>query len=129
MKEVQIKVFDDQDFINADLFKSLGINRNASRVLVYLLHNDKANSRDIEISTGLKQPQVSRGLKFLRSMSIVDSIVSSEKSAKGRKKNIHSLNVDINHLINMIDNQIYTEYRNKVMTLNNLSDFYGVVHE
>jgi predicted transcriptional regulator len=129
MKEVQIKVFDDQDFINADLFKSLGINRNASQVLVYLLHNDKANSRDIEIATGLKQPQVSRGLKFLRSMLIVDSIVISEKSAKGRKQNIHSLYVDINHLINMIDNQIYTEYRNKVMTLNNLSDFYGVVHE
>ena len=48
--------------------QSLGVNRNAARLITYLKDMDESSSRDIEMATGMRQPEVSIAMRPLREM-------------------------------------------------------------
>jgi predicted transcriptional regulator len=45
------------DFVES--LQSLGVNRNVARLITYLKDVEEGSSRDIEMATGLRQPDVS----------------------------------------------------------------------
>jgi predicted transcriptional regulator len=56
MKDSEIKVLDEDDHIFVKALSNLGMSRNVAATMAYLMNVDEATSRDIEVSTGLRQP-------------------------------------------------------------------------
>jgi predicted transcriptional regulator len=59
MKDSEVKVLDENDYIFIKALSNLGMSRNVATAMAYLTNVDEASSREIEISTGLRQPEVS----------------------------------------------------------------------
>ena len=86
----------DWEFVNG--LQSLGINRNAAKLITYLKDVDESSSRDIEITTDLRQPDVSIALRTLRSMGWL-SERDAKGSGKGRPQKIYALRATIEEII------------------------------
>ena len=50
---------DEKDWAFINGLQSLGVNRNVARLITYLKDIENGSSRDIEMATGLRQPEVS----------------------------------------------------------------------
>ena len=55
MKDYEVKVLDENDHIFIETLRNLGMSRNVATTMAYLMNVDEASSREIEISTGLRQ--------------------------------------------------------------------------
>jgi predicted transcriptional regulator len=91
-------VADERDWEFANGLQSLGMNRNVAKLITYLKDVDESSSRDIEIATDLRQPEVSIATRTLRSMGWL-----SERDAKGigkgRPQKIYALRTTIDEII------------------------------
>ena len=83
------------------LFRA-GYPKNVARSLAYLLRVHNANSRDIELATGLRQPEVSIAMQKLRKIGWVkkDDV---RKKGKGRPTHSYSLEVKPGYIIKQIE--------------------------
>ena len=66
MKASMVKTLDDRDREFAETLQKLGVQPNVAAMITYLMNVDKATSREIEIGTDLRQPEVSICAKTLR---------------------------------------------------------------
>ena len=65
MKDYEVKVLDENDHIFIETLRNLGMSRNVATTMAYLMNVDEASSREIEISTGLRQPEVSHAMRLI----------------------------------------------------------------
>ena len=56
MKNYEFKVLDENDHIFIKTLSNLGMSRPVATTMAYLMNVDEASSREIEISSGLRQP-------------------------------------------------------------------------
>lgn len=98
MKEHKVKVLDDKDLEFAETIRSLGLPRNVAYTLTFLANVDEATSRDIEMGTELRQPEVSIAMKELRGNNWV-SVREYNREGKGRPVKIYKLGVPIDDII------------------------------
>ena len=66
IRETTINVADEKDMEVIEGLRCLGINRNVAKLITYLSNVKESSSRDIEIATGLRQPEVSIAMRPLR---------------------------------------------------------------
>jgi predicted transcriptional regulator len=112
MKEIRINQFDDQDYQNVEMLRSLGINRNMAHVIVYMANQKESRGKEIEIATGLRQPQVSHAMKKIRALSWIDEKYSKKvKGSKGRPYKIYNLNISIYNILDYYQNKLYEQYQ------------------
>ncbi len=78
--------------------RSLEVPRNAAEIIIYLASMNEATSRDIEMGTGLRQPEVSIGMRTLRENNWVDER-EIKREGKGRPMKVYSLSVPIDEII------------------------------
>jgi predicted transcriptional regulator len=83
MKDYEIKILDENDHVYIEALRNLGMSRNVATTMAYLVNVDKASSREIEISTGLRQPEISLAIRLMHNQSWV-SVRSEKKPGKGR---------------------------------------------
>ena len=69
MKDFEIKVLDEEDHIFIETLRDLGASRSVATMMAYLMNVDEASSREIEISTGLRQPEVSLAMSLMHNQS------------------------------------------------------------
>jgi len=69
MKDFEIKVLDEEDHIFIETLRDLGASRSVATMMAYLMNVDEASSREIEISTGLRQPEVSLAMRLMHNQS------------------------------------------------------------
>ena len=86
----------DLEFENGLL--GLGINRNVAKLIAYFKDVDEGSSRDIEIATDLRQPEVSIAMRTLRSMGWI-SEHDVKSPGKGRPLKIYALRATIDEII------------------------------
>ena len=82
MKDYEIKVLDEEDHIFIETLRELGASRSVATTMAYLMNVDEASSREIEISTGLRQPEVSLAMRLMHNQSWV-SVRSKKSLEKG----------------------------------------------
>lgn len=98
MKASKVKILDDRDREFAETLQKLGVEQNVAAMITYLMNVDKATSREIEIGTDLRQPEVSICAKTLRHDGwLEESDFKSE--GKGRPSKVYRLKVSIAELI------------------------------
>ena len=86
----------DWEFING--LQGLGINRNVAKLITYLKDVDEGSSRDIEIATDLRQPEVSIAMRTLRTKGWL-SEHDVKSPGKGRPMKIYALRATIDEII------------------------------
>ena len=66
MKTIVVRQLDNKDEEISDDLTSLGMTRAAPRTLAYLRNVEEASSFELEMGTGLRQPEISIALKQLK---------------------------------------------------------------
>ena len=94
----------DLDFIEG--LQNLGVNQNVAKLITYLKEVDEDSSKDIEMATGMRQPEVSVALGTLRTMKWI-SEHDVKGNGTGRPTGIYSLRITIQEII-----QHYEEEKN-----------------
>ena len=79
MKHTDIKVLDENDMEFIEALRSLDVPRNVAMLITFLANVSEASSREIEMATGMRQPEVSIAMRTLR------KIIGSQ-SARSRQR-------------------------------------------
>lgn len=98
IRNVSISVADEKDLEFAQGLQSLGIKRNVASLITYLQDMNERSSRDIEMATGLRQPEVSIAMRTLREMGwVMEHEIKGD--GKGRPQKIYALRSTIDEII------------------------------
>ena len=96
IRNMIIKVADEKDLEFVEGLHSLGINRNVSKLITYLKDVEESSSRDIEIGTGMRQPEVSIAMRFRERGWI--SECDAKSLGKGSPQKIYVLRATIDEI-------------------------------
>lgn len=104
MKQFSIKVLDEKDGEFVEVLRELGIPRNVASMITYLSSVDEATSREIEVGSNLRQPEVSIAMRTLRANNWVDER-EVKKDGKGRPMKIYRLTVSLEGIIDHFEEE------------------------
>ncbi len=119
MKNQSVKVFDITDDEFADTLMGLGLKRNVAKTLTFLRNGDKVTSRDIEVASDLRQPEVSTAMRELDDLNWV-IIKEVKKPGKGRPFKTYKLDQDINTIIAYMEKQKVMESKTMLENIQKL---------
>lgn len=119
MKDSEVKMLDENDHIFIKALSNLGMSRNTATTMAYLMNVEEASSREIEISTGLRQPEVSIVMRLMCNKSWV-SMRSEKKPGKGRPMKIYSLAAPVDEIISYYEDKVYKESQATVLAIKKL---------
>ena len=72
--------------------------KSAAALIIYLANVSEATSREIEMGTNLRQPEVSLGMSMLnKNKWVIENEVKTER--RGRPKKVYSLSIPIEKII------------------------------
>lgn len=98
IKQTAVKVLDENDMDFIESLRGLKIPRGAAALITYLANNCEATSREIEMATGISQPNVSIAMRILQENNWVTEREIRTKG-KGRPKKIYNLAISIEKII------------------------------
>jgi predicted transcriptional regulator len=119
MIDYEIKVLDEEDHIFIETLMDLGMSRGVATIMAYLRNVNEASSREIEISTGLRQPEVSLAMRLIRNLSLV-SVRSEKKHGKGRPMKIYSLAAPVDEILSYYEDKINIESQETISVIQKL---------
>ena len=91
-------MLDEKDLEFIEALRSLEVPRNVATLITYLANANEVTSREIEIGTRLRQPEVSIAMRTLRQNKWIDErAVKAE--GKGRPTKVYKLSVPIEKII------------------------------
>ena len=91
-------MLDEKDLEFIDTLRSLEVPRNVATLITYLANANEVTSREIEIGTSLRQPEVSIAMRTLRQNKWIDEREVKAKG-KGRPMKVYKLSVPIQEII------------------------------
>jgi len=99
-------MLDERDLEFVDALRNLRVPRSVATLITFLANADEATSREIEMGTSMRQPEVSIAMRALRSHNwIAERDVKTE--GKGRPMKVYKLTVPMENII-----QHYEEVEN-----------------
>jgi predicted transcriptional regulator len=104
MKNLKINQFDTKDEEIVEVLISLGMGRPAARMLAYIQQVNEAKSIELEMGTGLRQPEVSIATKQLKERDLI-SERNEKKLGKGRPYKLYTLKVGFKDIIAHLEKQ------------------------
>ena len=119
MKDSEVQMLDENDHIFIKALSNLGMSRNAATTMAYLMNVNEASSREIEISTGLRQPEVSLAMRLMRTQAWVNMRLE-KKPGKGRPMKIYSLAAPVDEIISYYEDKIYKESQATISAIKKL---------
>ena len=119
MKDYEVRVLDENDYIFIETLRDLGVSRSVATMMAYLMNVDEASSREIEISTGLRQPEVSLAMRLISNQSWI-SVRLEKKHGKGRPTKIYSLAAPVDEIISYYEDKIYRESQATISVIKKL---------
>ena len=103
MKSLSVNVLDKSDEEFADTLIDLGLKRNVAKVLTYLKNVKEVTSRDLEMGSDLRQPEVSIAMRELEELGWIAER-EEKKPGKGRPYKIYQLKTSIEDIIEYMEN-------------------------
>ncbi len=104
MRQFSVKVLDDADREFVEVLRELGIPRNVASMITYLANVEEATSREIEIGSNLRQPEVSIAMRTLRNNSWVEER-EIKKDGKGRPMKVYRLTISLGDIIRHFEDE------------------------
>jgi predicted transcriptional regulator len=121
IRDVTIKVADETDFEFIQSLVSLGMNRNVASLITYLKDVKEGSSKDIEMATGMRQPEVSIAMRTMREMNwVAEHEIKDE--GKGRPLKIYALRSTIDEIIGYYEAKKSQEAAQTMMAIQRLKE-------
>ncbi|MBZ3935231.1 transcriptional regulator protein [Methanimicrococcus blatticola] len=119
MIDFEVKILDENDLVFVSDLRNLGIQRNVALTLVYLSNVKEASSREIEIGTGLRQPEISLAINFMSDNKWIDSRMI-RVNKKGRPLRVYSFCVPMETIYAFYELKAHKDYEESVLKINQL---------
>lgn len=121
MKQTSIRVLDDKDLEFIDALRNLKVQRNVATLIAYLANANEATSREIEVGTNLRQPEVSIAMRSLRQNNWVDDR-NIKADGKGRPTIVYKLSVPLKSIINHYEEKCNRESAQAMLSIQRLKE-------
>ena len=121
MRQFSVKVLDDDDREFVEVLRDLGIPRNVASMITYLANADEATSREIEIGSNLRQPEVSIAMRTLRNNDWVEER-EIKKDGKGRPMKVYRLTISLEEIIRHFEEEKKKESTRVMENIDRLKD-------
>ncbi len=108
IKQSSIKVLDEKDLEFIETLRSLDVQRNVASLITYLSNMEEATSREIEMGTSLRQPEVSIAMRAMREHNWIDER-DVKREGKGRPMKVYKLKIPLDEIIEYFENEKKTE--------------------
>lgn len=99
-----MKILDDKDMEFVETLRTLGVPRNVATLITFLANVDEASSREIEMGSDLRQPEVSIAMRTLRENNWIEE-KEIKREGKGRPMKVYSLRESIDNIIRHFEEQ------------------------
>ncbi len=119
----QVTMMGDSEFEMVELFRKLNLTRPVALTLACLSNVDEITSRDIEMASGLRQPEVSIAMRHLNKYNWVDIREEKKSEGKGRPIKLYKLVVPLENVIKTIEDEIMTENKTILENIQRLKSF------
>jgi predicted transcriptional regulator len=103
-----------------ELLRRLNINRPVALTLACLSKKEEISSQCIEMVSGLRQPEVSIAMRYLRENEWIDMREEKKNQGKGRPVKLYRLTVPMEIIINTIEENVIAESRNVLQNIERL---------
>jgi len=121
IKEAAVKVLDEKDQELIEALEAVGVRRNVATIIIYLKDLDEATARDIEMGSGLRQPEVSIAMRTLRQKGwIAEREVKG--TGKGRPMKLYRLTVSIDDIIGHYEEEKRNESSRAMQSIQRLKE-------
>jgi predicted transcriptional regulator len=124
MRQFSVKVLDDKDREFVEVLRDLGIPRNVASMITYLANVEEASSREIEIGSNLRQPEVSIAMRTLRNNDWVEER-EIKKDGKGRPMKVYRLVISMEEIISHFEDEKRRESTKVMENIDRLKDLSG----
>jgi predicted transcriptional regulator len=121
IKQSTIKALDEKDFEFVEALQSLGVQKGVATLITILASVNEATSREIEMGTSLRQPEVSIAMRTLRENNwINEREVKAE--GKGRPMKIYSLSMPLDKIIEYYESKKKSESAQAMQAIQKLRE-------
>ncbi|HUX58832.1 MAG TPA: hypothetical protein VMV77_17810 [Bacteroidales bacterium] len=121
MRASEVSVFDETDLEFIEILKNLNISRNVASTLAYLSSVEEATSKDLEMGSELRQPEVSIAMRELRSYGWIEER-EIKKEGKGRPMKIYKLAVPMPEIVVYLEKQTMQETQRTMENIEKLKN-------
>jgi predicted transcriptional regulator len=121
MKQTSIRVLDERDLEFIEALRNLKVSRNVATLITYLANASEATSREIEIGTNLRQPEVSIAMRSLRQNNWVEEH-DIKREGKGRPMIVYKLGVPLESIINHYEKESNRESAHAMESIQRLKE-------
>ncbi len=119
----QFMRMEERELQMAELLKKLNLTRPVALTLACLSSVDEVTSRDIEMASGLRQPEVSIAMRHLNEYNWVDIREEKKTEGKGRPIKLYKLVVPLDNIIKTIEEEIMIENKTILENIQRLKSF------
>lgn len=105
-----------------ELLRRLNINRPVALTLACLSKGEEISSQRIEMISGLRQPEVSIAMRYLRENDWVDMREEKKNQGKGRPVKLYKLTVRMETIINSIEEDVMAESKAVLQNIERLKN-------
>lgn len=121
VKQSTVKVLDEKDMEFVDALRNLRVPRSVATLITFLAGADEATSREIEVGTSMRQPEVSIGMRALRNQNWIEEH-EVKREGKGRPTKVYKLTVPIDKIIQHYEEQKSQEAAQTMQAIQRLKD-------
>ena len=104
MRESTVKILDDKDMEFVETLRSLEVPRNVATLITFLANVEEASSREIEMGSDLRQPEVSIAMQELQRRGWVKKR-DLKKKGKGRPAHIYTITTDLTKIMTTFEQE------------------------
>ena len=112
----------DIEYEMVELLRRLNINRPVAFTLACLSKGEEISSQSIEMVSGLRQPEVSIAMRYLRENNWVDIREEKKNLGKGRPVKLYKLMVPMEAIIDTIEENVMAESRTVLQNIERLKN-------
>lgn len=94
-----------------ELFRKINVSRPIALTLACLAKGREVSSQSIEVVSGLRQPEVSVAMRYLRENDWIRIREEKKSKGKGRPVKLYKLTVPMNRIVSTIEQEIIAESR------------------
>jgi predicted transcriptional regulator len=114
-------MLDERDLEFVDALRNLRVPRSVATLISFLANADEATSREIEMGTSMRQPEVSIGMRTLRGRDwITEHEIKHE--GKGRPMKTYKLNTTVDEIIGYYEAEKTQESNQTMMAIQRLKE-------
>lgn len=112
----------DIEYEMVELLRRLNINRPVAFTLACLSKGEEISSQSIEMVSGLRQPEVSIAMRYLRENNWVELREEKKNQGKGRPVKLYRLTVPMESIIDTIEENVMAESRTVLQNIERLKN-------